>query len=281
MPCSTSSSSSSGSSNVAPTMLATKNAHPRDQFIEFDEGPHIYTVHGEQGYTSVTTLNHAHFDHFDADACIDKFLSSRKWQTDPDYKYYKMTREEIKTMWSNKGTTASESGTQLHYDIECFYNGMDVVNDSPEFQFFLQFVRDFPELKPYRTEWMVYYEELKLAGSIDMIFENPDGTLQIYDWKRCEEIPYEAFGGKTAKTECIRHLPDSKFWHYTLQLNTYKTILEEKYGKKITGLYLVRLHPENPYKTYDRIDVPFLEKEMADLFALRRLQVEKQTNTNV
>ena len=27
-------------------------------------------------------------------------------------------------------------------------------------------------LKPYRTEWMIYDKELKLAGSIDMIFIN-------------------------------------------------------------------------------------------------------------
>jgi len=47
----------------------------------------------------------------------------------------------------------------------------------------------------------------------------------------------------------------------------YKTILEEKYGKKVTGLYLVCLHPENPYKTYDRIDVPFLDEEIRELLA--------------
>ena len=55
-------------------------------------------------------------------------------------------------------------------------------------------------------------------------------------------------------------------------------MLEHKYGKKITGLYLVCLHPDNPYKTYDRIQVPFLEKEMADLFEYRRKQVASAAN---
>jgi ATP-dependent exoDNAse (exonuclease V) beta subunit len=151
---------------------------------------------------------------------------------------------------------------------------MPVQNDSVEYQWFLRFVNDFPELKPYRTEWMIYYEELKLSGSIDMIFENPDGTIQIYDWKRCKEIAYESDYGKFALTPCISHLPDTNFWHYSLQLNTYKTILEEKYGKKVTGLYLVCLHPNNQYKTYDRIEVPFLEKEMKDLFDYRLAQLE-------
>jgi hypothetical protein len=150
---------------------------------------------------------------------------------------------------------------------------MDVCNDSVEYSWFMRFVKDFPELKPYRTEWMVYYEDLKLSGSIDMIFENPDGTLQIYDWKRCKEISYESGFGKSATTDCISHLPDTNFWHYSLQLNVYKTILELKYGKKITGMYLVCLHPDSGYKTYDRIEVSFMEKEMDDLFALRKQQL--------
>jgi len=259
-------------SRIVPDYLAKKNAHPRDEFITFDEGPHIYTVHGEQGYTSVTTLNHSYFSHFDADAIIDTMMRGRKMQ-DPAYKYYGMTREQIKADWDRNRDAASGAGTNMHYDIECYFNGLNVTNESIEYQYFQRFVHDFPDLKPYRTEWMVYYEELKLSGSIDMIFENPDGTIQIYDWKRCKEISYENLYGKAALIPCISHMPDTNFWHYSLQLNTYKKILEEKYGKKVTGLYLICLHPDNCYKTYDRIEVPFLDKEMADLFEYRRQQL--------
>jgi hypothetical protein len=34
------------------------------------------------------------------------------------------------------------------------------------------------------------------------------------------------------------------------------------------------MHPNNVYKTYDRIEVLSMEKEMKDLFALRKTQVE-------
>ena len=258
--------------NIPPTYLSTKNAHPRDKYIEFDEGPHIYTVHGEQGYTSVTTWNHSHFSDFNADEVIDNMMKGKKWN-DPTYKYYGMTREQIKHQWDTKRDSASFAGTKMHYDIECYYNYMEVENDSLEFEWFLKFDADYADLKPYRTEWMVYYEELKLSGSIDMIFEKPDGTLLIYDWKRCQEIVNENLYGKTATTPCISHLPDSNFWHYALQLNCYKTILEHKYGKKVSGLFLVCIHPENPYKTYARIEVPILEKEMKELFEYRRQQV--------
>jgi hypothetical protein len=256
--------------------LAKRNAHERDPFIEFDPVPHIYTVHGEGGYTSVTTWNHSHFAHFESDETIANILSNDK-MTNPNYKYYGMTAEQIKDSWNKNGAEASAAGTKMHYDIECYWNECPNINESIEYKYFMDFVNDFmkenPGVKPYRTEWMIYYEELKLSGSIDMVFENPDGTLQIYDWKRCKEIQFEAYGNKTAKTECIQHLPDANFWHYALQLNTYKTILERKYAKKISNMCLVCLHPDNVYKTYDRIPVPSLNKEMEDLFQLRESEI--------
>ena len=58
--------------NTPPTYLAELNRHPRDEFITFDEGPHVYTVHGDSTFTSVTTFNHSHFEEFNADEVIDK-----------------------------------------------------------------------------------------------------------------------------------------------------------------------------------------------------------------
>jgi ATP-dependent exoDNAse (exonuclease V) beta subunit len=121
---------------------------------------------------------------------------------------------------------------------------------------------------------MVYYEEIKISGSIDMIFENPDGTIQIYDWKRCVEIQFENYYNQRSTTGCISHLPDTNYWHYALQLNTYRAILEEKYGVKVSQLYLVRLHPDIEEKTYELLEVPILEKEMKDLFEERKKEVK-------
>jgi len=262
------------------TPLAIQHKHPRDDLITFDEKPHLYYIEGRGGYTSVTTWNHSHFAHFDADAILDKM--QHKIDTDSAYKYYKMSRDEIKRDWDKNRDQAANAGTRMHADIENYWNGLSVHNDSLEYSFFLQFVQDFPHLKPYRTEWMVFYEEYKLAGSIDMVFENPDdGTLEIYDWKRSKEISYEAYGDKTATTACIRHLPDCNFWHYALQLNVYKTILEHKYGKRVTGLYLVCLHPDYVYKTYERIPVPVLAKEMSDLLEHRAAEVAATISSKI
>jgi len=132
-------------------------------------------------------------------------------------------------------------------------------------------------LEPYRTEWMVFHEEAQLAGSIDMVYENipsaPESqasesptTYSIYDWKRCKEIVKTNRGGEYAKHPVIEHFPDTNYWHYTLQLNIYKYILQEKYGKTITDLYLVVLHPDAPNKSYQRIKLPDIQSEVSELF---------------
>ena len=51
--------------------LAKQNPHPRDQHIKFDEPTHVYTIDGDSNYMSVTTWNHSHFKHFDADKILN------------------------------------------------------------------------------------------------------------------------------------------------------------------------------------------------------------------
>jgi hypothetical protein len=80
-------------------------------------------------------------------------------------------------------------------------------------------------------------------------------------------VKENAYGSK-AVTACIRHLDDTNFWHYSLQLNTYKAIIEAKYGRQVVELCLVCLHPNNA--DYQLIPVPFMEKEIADLFEYRK-----------
>ena len=246
------------------THLKNLNPHERDQRIEFDEPTHVYTIDGDSGYTSVTTWNNIHFEHFDADQIIRNMMNSPKWPTN---KYYGKTPDEIKALWNKNRDESASAGTKLHYDIECFYNKSHVENTSIEYQYFKNFLEEFPELnsRPYRTEWTVFHEEWRLAGSIDMIFENEDGTLQIYDWKRCKDIRKTSQWGKFAITPCIEHIPDTNYWHYCLQLNIYKAIIESKYGKKVTDMYLVCMNPENKKKNYERIAVANLQEELNEL----------------
>jgi CRISPR/Cas system-associated exonuclease Cas4 (RecB family) len=266
--------------NLPLTYLKNLNPHVRDERIQFDEPTHIYTIqrfdiygniYYDSTFTSVTTWNHSHFSHFDNDTIIKKMMNSTKWKQN---KYYGMSSQQIKDLWENNRDEAAKAGTLMHYDIECYYNNVTVTNNSIEYKYFQKFEEDrtrkegFGEnLKPYRTEWTVFDEELRLSGSIDMVYEDSDGLLQIYDWKRSREIK-KANPWQSSHVECINHIPDSNFWHYSLQLNTYKAILERNYNKIVTELYLVVLHPDND--NYKRIKVPILKQEIKDLFDLRK-----------
>ena len=251
--------------NNVPTYLAQLNPHEKDQYIKFEEEGHKYTIHDEGGYTSITTLIAKLFEHFDANKTVEKMLLNKKKMADPSYKYCGMSKDQILSLWAANGKDASEKGTKMHYLIEQYYNKIPSDDGSIEYSYFKNYLIDFPDLKPFRTEWTVFYTKYKLCGSIDMVYENPDGTLQISDWKRVKSIEYEAFNNKTSIVPCLQTMPDTNFWHYCLQLNLYKTILEEQYDKKVTALYLVCLHPDNPTKSYDRLEVPILENEVINL----------------
>ena len=229
-------------------LLEKKNAHPRDSKITFEEEGHKYTIEGMDGSpVSVTTLIHHNFPSFNADLVIDKMMKSRNW---PSSKYFGRTKEDIKSGWEASGEEASRLGTLMHADVERFLNEEQVLNpDSKEFSHFKlfwgEFQRTYPTFTPYRTEWLVYDEENKVAGSIDCVLTNPEGQLLLLDWKRSKEIKtenrYEKGLGPFA------HLDHCNFWHYSLQLNIYRHILETKYNKQVLGMFIVVLHPDNPF----------------------------------
>ena len=282
---------------MKPTLhstLASRNCHERDQFIQFFEEDHKYVITNDPNnkYTSVTTWNHSHFPVFNANLIIKNMMRGKNWKE--GHKYWGLTAEEIKQQWSSNSSAVSGAGTDLHFEIECFMNNPDVETglkgnkgykhadlleaylqdpsskEVIEWDYFINFVKDHPELKPYRTEWTIYDEDLKISGSIDMVYENPDGTLSIYDWKRSKEITRVNNFNKFAINKLICHMPDANFWHYALQLNTYKRLLERKYGKTVTDLYLVRLHPDAEEKNYELIKLPDLSKEIDELFEVRK-----------
>lgn len=272
-------------------VLKNRNHHERDDFIEFFEEGHKYVIKCDvkSKYTSVTTWNHSHFPHFDSDKIIENMMNGKNWKE--GHKYWGLTAQEIKKMWDENKNSVSGAGTDMHFDIECFMNNKNLPPDYThrelyeyyisntdtlvhdfkplEWKYFINFVKETPHLKPYRTEWTIFHEDLKLAGSIDMVYENEDGTLSIYDWKRAKNITTVNHFNKFAINPIICHMPDSNFWHYSLQLNTYKAILEGKYNKKIRDLYLVRLHPDAEEKTYELISLPDLSLDVSKLFEER------------
>ena len=273
--------------------LAVVNKRPRDDRIQFEEETHTYTIDGERaGWTSCTGFLHNFFGHFDADAVIAKMMASPKWYSS---KYYGMTADGIKKQWSDKGTASSAAGTRMHLDIEHFYNalpaywnlpeangqrvcdvdtGLTCMSEAdswipaagPEWDYFCNYQRTHGiKFEPFRTEWLVFDEEHKVAGSIDMVYMKSDGTLAIYDWKRIEELKTE--NKFQSGLGPVDHLPDTNYWHYSLQLNVYRYIIQKHYGYVVSELALVILHPNN--SSWRVVKLNFMDDEVAGMMAAR------------
>ena len=257
-------------------LLKKKNPHARDTRISFEDEGHIYTITDINGkkhtnYLSVTTFNSTHFPKFNSDLVINKMMESRYWNRN---KYFSMTKQEILDKWEKIRISASFLGTKLHNDIEKFYNKIEVNNNSKEFKYFLNFYKDNSWRMPFRTEMMIFDDELKIAGSIDMLYKNSDNSFSILDWKRSKEIKFKSFNNEKALTKCINHLENTNFNKYSLQLNLYKKILEKNYGYKITEMKIVQFHPN--FSNYKEYDVKNLTKEIEQLCKERLEQLEEK-----
>ena len=244
-------------------MLYIKNSHERDGRIRLDTNNHVYRIDNKETYKSVTTVVHEHFEHFDCDKIIKKMKSGKYWGNS---KYYGMSDQEIKSKWNNEKLNASSKGTLLHENIESFFNSIDINDNSIEFQYFLNFMKNHPNLKPYRTEMRIFDEKTKVAGTIDMLFINEYNQICIFDWKRCKQIRKHNTFKKFANSTIIKHIPDTNYWHYCLQLHIYRNILCKNYFKEINiskDMFLVVLHPNN--KNYFKIKIEDVSKEANDI----------------
>jgi hypothetical protein len=251
--------------------LAIRNSHERDSSISFEESCHVYTIKGSSANViSVTKFLHYFFPEFNAKEVIQKMRKGKNWSTS---EYNGMTDYQIMTKWKENGQVSSAAGTRLHLAIEQWLDGQAdridkevlAMREWAHFQAF--WAKEGSEIEPYRLEWPVWVEELKLAGSIDGVFRRrSDGAFLIYDWKRSKDIKienrYETGLGP------IQHLPNTNYWQYTLQLNIYRWILETHYGLTIADMYLVILHPDNA--SYVRMKLNRMDEEVEDMIAARR-----------
>lgn len=233
-------------------MLAIKNRHERDHDLEFKEETHTYTYKAKKKFISVTTLIHEFFPKFDADKIIANMMNSVKWKDSP---YFGMTTNDIKAKWDKNRDEAAGLGTKMHKQIEDYLNDGSLPDTpSVEFQYFYNFwqifMKDNPDWKPYRTEWMVFDEDKTLAGSIDCVLSNGK-ELILFDWKRSKDIKLDNKYSKGIGP--FQGLPDCNFCHYCIQLNCYRHILETKYNAKVKDMYLLVCHPNQPAAIYHQV----------------------------
>jgi hypothetical protein len=71
----------------------------------------------------------------------------------------------------------------------------------------------------------------------------------------------EAFGGKTGFNGI--KLPDTSYYHYCMQQNLYRYMLEKNYGIRVRAMNLVVLCPE--YPSYYVAQVPKMDEVISQI----------------
>ena len=249
--------------------------YPQDDDIDFLPDGHVYLYQGTRQLLPVSALIAYFFEPFDAQRAAEQ-----------QFVRYGIPVEQSLEKWKRIGRMASEVGTFVHEQTENYFqNG--VFLDSYDFQYggttehisiarereqFFRFITDY-NIHPYRQEWPVYDTELNIAGTIDLVCQNDDGTFTIFDWKRSRKVCdaegnplVTPFGNKKASHGL--DLPDTSYYHYCMQQNLYRYMLQRNYGIRVTSLNLVVLCPD--YARYHLVGVPLMDGLMERLTTICR-----------
>jgi hypothetical protein len=282
--------------------LAFQNRHPRDDWIVFDEEPHVYYIDykdgngfSSQGLRSATSFVHHYFPTFDKWKVATRMKSKEPSAQRADIRY--KTVEEIVHGWDTNGVKASAAGSRTHELIEDYLNAMNdtqrlvvlqrgVVDEA--FQMFLVYASMHPEWvrRIFRTEQPTYTAaDTRVPGSIDASFvawaDRTTSTLwlDLCDWKRSKEI--KLFNAFECGHGCCEDLMSVNFNYYMLQLGTYQYTMEQFYDGwtyqghvydhiKIRHRYLLVFHPDNPCHKALKIDIPDCQERIRLMMEDRR-----------
>ena len=102
-----------------------------------------------------------------------------------------LNASEIIANWDANRDEAARQGTFMHYACEAFLNNVNIPDrnvSTTEFKLFRKFLSTMRNLTAYRTEWVIWGNEERLAGSVDFIAVDNQGHLVLVDWKRSRGI---------------------------------------------------------------------------------------------
>lgn len=240
----------------------------RDNKIQFLPQEHIYLYNGQERFIPVSSIV----------SCFFKPFDSYYWSA---YKAKQrcVPQGQVLEEWDAKSACSRDVGTFMHLQIENYYKGVtyqheflfkyegkyvkinNQVSLEREHMQFMEFLKDH-QFKPFRTEWTVYDEKLKIAGTIDMIHEN-ENVFDIYDWKRSSRIvdsmgrPVIVNGYGAKGVGALSEIHDTPYWHYCIQQNLYRYLLEKNYGVKVGKMYLIVFCAD--LNRYSKLEVPCMD----------------------
>jgi ATP-dependent exoDNAse (exonuclease V) beta subunit len=199
--------------------------------ILFDEPSHTYTLDDHTFSKSVTKLVEEYAQPFDEDY----------WA---EYKAKKegVSVQEIKDRWEKVRVASQIRGTNFHNYMECKLKGIGSdYSDNKELKelgdIFCAEMIESGKLTSLGIEQVVFDVDLDVAGTVDFVGVNHLGEYIILDWKTNKEIKCQ--NSYQSMKVPFESYDDCNFYHYSLQLNIYRHIIEKHCNVKIPHLYFV------------------------------------------
>ena len=243
----------------------------KEKCVGFDDVEHIYSYKG-RGLTSVTRLVRKFFPKFDASG-ISENLARKELGKNASIDSILLKAKELRATWKSKmhfGTLFHNLAeftlqSNLHeiLDTSYLYNlkewKKEYAKILPGYSGSLSlFLHSHPKLLSnlLYTELIVWDSGFSVAGQIDFLTWNEDGSVDLWDWKTNSNIIPEGVGFGKFGFGRLAHLHDTNFSHYSLQLSIYGYLLE-RWGLVVRDLNLVHARAD----VCEIIKVPYLKDE--------------------
>ena len=255
----------------------------------FVESSHQYFYNEKPVKYSVTQFISRFFKPFDSIGISKRYAEK-----------HGLDQQSVLMEWKKNSNISSTSGTIIHsflenakrgktFDID--YSQADKLGIRKEVEErvnillpqAIDFHRDtLNRLFPIKLEYTVGVEDV-IAGNIDMLCWNEKAKeIQIWDYKNLKSLNLER---NTYTKNCFypfQNYMDTNYIHYSIQLNTYKEILERILNIKIGGCYLVIFNYNDPsvgFQVVNCLDVQNECKEALDNLILE-VQHDKERGSN-
>ena len=228
-------------------------------FVE-DTHTYFYADNKDHLLKSTTELISNYTIGFDPDGTILRNTARRRG----------ITEEELKEEWELKKNKAAERGTETHAILEkyilnnCELKG-EIENDKAKQG--ISFLENLKQKKHFvgfkkilLPEVLVYSRVYDVAGQIDFIIYNEDGSVSLGDWKTNKKPFYYSSDNSKHMLKPLEHIVDNTFNKYVLQLSTYRFFLES-WGIKVKDLFLVQLFADH----YDIYPITYFKKEVKNM----------------
>lgn len=221
--------------------------------LVFDDALHKYTIKNKiVELTSVTTIIDKYKNKFDS-------LKHAKNTSEE----YNIPLNDVLANWDYKSKLGADKGTISHCYMESKLSNktVEIPKVIPEsYEEFMKlkpamdnFLKKYKNvLKPVSSEFRIYDEEYKIAGTIDQIFyDEKTNKYYIFDWKTNKEIKTT---GYCKLKDDLGHLDECEYILYSLQLGLYKHILE-KHGAEINSCFICWFGKDGKYKVIETLEL--------------------------